>query len=503
MRVSSYPEGFASFADYRVAKLNLLQEAGVHDYPDSYRITHTLAEAAALDDNAGPVRVAGRIVALRKVGKLTFCHLQDLQGRLQFSLKQDLLGAEIYGLFGRMIDIGDFVGIEGTMYTTNTGEKTVQTAVCTFLGKSLRELPEKWHGITDQELRWRQRYLDLISNSESRRVVMLRSKMLSVIRRFLEDRGFIEVETPILTNKPSGALARPFLTHHQALDIDVYLRIAPETYLKQCIVAGFNHVFEVARCFRNEGISPVHLQDFTMIEGYSAYFNYRDNMALMRDLILAVFDELFASRVITMGGKEVDFGAEWPQVNFRDVILKDTGIDIDVFVDAPGLLSAIKEKGINLEQDNLQKLGRGNLIDLLYKKVSRPLLIEPTFLVGHPTDLSPLARQNDDNPAIVDRFQLLANGAELINAYSELVDPVDQRLRFEQQAALRTQGDLEAMPLDEDYLRAMEYGMPPISGWGIGVDRLLQVLLNLDNIREGVLFPLMRPIEDTTQAEKS
>ncbi|MCL2056916.1 MAG: lysine--tRNA ligase [Oscillospiraceae bacterium] len=483
------------FPSYRIDKLKNLREGGVHCYPERFAVSHTLAEAALLPDGAENVRVAGRIAAIRKLGKLTFCHLQDVHGRMQFTLKQDILGAENYALFHRGVDIGDFLGVEGTAFTTKTGEKTVQAASYTFLGKALRELPEKWHGLSDQEARWRQRYLDLISNAESRKAALLRPRLLSVIRRFLESRDFVEVETPILTNKPSGALATPFFTHHQALDIDVYLRIAPEMYLKRLVTGGFTHVFEVARCFRNEGISPVHIQDFTMIEGYSAYFNYEDNMKLLREMILEVLRELFGGTVVSVGGNEIDFESEWRTVSFRDLILEDAGIDIAACPDNTSLLREITSKSIYLEHEDLPSLGKGNLIDLLYKKVSRPKIIAPLFLVGHPTDLSPLARRSDSDPNTTDRFQLLINGAEVINAYSELVDPIDQRLRLEEQAALRLQGDTEAMPLDEDYLLCMEYGMPPISGWGMGIDRLLQVLLGLDNIREGVLFPLMRPLD--------
>ncbi len=481
------------FPEYRLSKLELLKEMGVNPWPERFEVTHTLAESAELADDTAGVRIAGRIVAIRKLGKLTFAHLQDIQGRMQFALKKDVLG-ERYADFHKTVDIGDFVGVTGTVFTTKTGEKTVMADEYVFLGKALRELPEKWHGLQDIELRYRQRYLDLITNEESRRVFLLRSKMLKAIRNFLDSRGFIEVETPVLTNQASGALASPFITHHNALDIDVYLRIAPETYLKRCVVGGFTHVYEVARNFRNEGISPVHLQDFTMIEGYSAYWNYQDNMRLMRDMVLHVLDQLFGSTTITIGDREIDFSQEWPVVTFRDIILQDAGIDIDEHADGPSLLAAVKAKGIRLEHDNLEALGKGNLIDVLYKKVSRPRIINPTFLTAHPIELSPLARQNDDNPAITDRFQLIVNGAEIVNAYSELVDPIDQRSRLEQQAALRSQGDAEAMPLDNDYLKAMEAGMPPISGWGMGIDRLLQVLLDLDNIRDGVLFPLMRPL---------
>lgn len=481
--------------EYRLQKLAAINELGIQAWPERFESTHTLAAAAELPDGTENVRIAGRIVALRKLGKLTFAHLQDLEGRVQIALKRDTL-EDAYNIFHKIIDIGDFVGITGSVFTTKTGETTVMTEEYVFLGKALRELPEKWHGLTDIELRYRQRYLDLITNAESRRVALLRSRLIKALRNFLDERGFIEVETPILTNQASGALARPFQTHHNALDIDVYLRIAPETYLKRLVVGGFTHVYEIARNFRNEGISPVHLQDFTMVEGYSAYWNYEDNMKLMRSMILYILENVFGTYQIQVGEHLIDFSQEWPVVTFRELLLQDAGIDINCYPDGPSLLAAIREKGIQLEHENLEALGKGNLIDVLYKKVSRPKIIAPTFLTAHPIELSPLARRNDKDPTIADRFQLIVNGAEIINAYSELVDPIDQRQRLEEQARLRSQGDEEAMPLDHDYLRAMEHGMPPISGWGIGIDRLLQVLLDLPNIRDGVLFPLMRPLNE-------
>jgi len=483
----------ADFPEYRMQKLEQLQAAGTQRWPERFETTHTLLAGSDLPDNAAGVCVAGRVVAIRKLGKLTFAHLQDMEGRLQFALKKDILG-ERYDFFHQTVDIGDFIGVCGSTFTTKTGEKTVLADEYTFLGKALRELPEKWHGLSDVELRYRQRYLDLITNEESRRVFLLRTKTIKALRNFLDSRGFMEVETPILTNQASGALAKPFITHHNALDIDTYLRIAPETYLKRCIVGGFNHVYEVARCFRNEGISPVHLQDFTMVEGYSAYWNYQDNMRLMRELILHILGEVFGGFEIQVGDHRIDFSQPWPVVSFRELIIKDAGIDIDEHADGPSLLRAIQQRGIALEHENLQALGKGNLIDVLYKKVSRPKMISPVFLTEHPIELSPLARRNDHNPQVADRFQLVVNGAELVNAYSELVDPIDQRQRLEEQSQLRSQGDEEAMPLDNDYLKAMEHGMPPISGWGMGIDRLLQVLLDLPNIRDGVLYPLMRPL---------
>lgn len=481
--------------DYRSEKLARLKALNIQGYPERYPVTNSLKEASTLPDGTADIRVAGRLVAIRKMGKLTFAHLQDIEGRMQIALKQDQLG-DGYGVFHEVVDIGDFVGVAGSTFTTKTGEKTVQVSEWMYLGKALRELPEKWHGLRDVELIYRQRYLDLISNEESRRVFLQRSRLLSELRRFFESRGFIEVETQILTNKPSGALASPFVTHHNALDLDLYLRIAPETYLKRLIVGGFTHVFEVARCFRNEGISPTHLPDFTMVEGYSAYFNYEDNMHLLRELIIHIVQELFGRTTVRIGEQEIDFGADWPVVTFRDLILRDANIDIDVYPTAEDLLAAVRRQGIHLEHADLTKLGTGNLIDVLYKKISRPKLFAPTYLTCHPVDLSPLARRNDHKHAITDRFQLVVNGAEIINGYSELVDPLEQRARLEEQARLRSQGDAEAMPMDEDYLLAMEYGMPPISGWGIGVDRLMQVLLDLPNIRDGVLFPTMRPLDE-------
>jgi lysyl-tRNA synthetase class 2 len=406
------------------------------------------------------------------------------------------LGQEAYEQFHTLVDIGDFVGAKGEMFTTKTGEKTLQASQYQFLGKCFRPLPEKWHGLTDVETRYRQRYLDLVMNAETRNRFLLRSKLVSEMRSFLEKRNFIEVETATLQANPSGALARPFITHHNTLDIDLYLRIAPETYLKRLIVGGFTNIFEFARCFRNEGISPQHLQEFTMVEGYSAYWNYEDNMKLIRDMFLHLIEKCFGTLVVKIGEQEVDFGRDWPRVTFRELILKDCGIDIDEYKTTAELLKVIRSKRIELEHEEPEVLSRGNLIDLLYKRVSRPKIVQPTFLVAHPIDLSPLARANDQNPDLTDRFQLIVNGAEIVNAYSELVDPIEQRKRLEEQAARHSEGDEDAMVKDDDYVTAMEYGMPPISGWGLGIERLIQFLTNCDNIKDCVLFPTSRPKND-------
>jgi lysyl-tRNA synthetase class 2 len=334
-------------------------------------------------------------------------------------------------------------------------------------------------------------------NEDTRQRFLVKFNFMREVRRFLEDNGYLEIETPVLIDKPSGATARPFLSHHNALDIDVYLRIAPETYLKRAIVGGFTKVFEFARCFRNEGIDTTHLQDFTMLEGYCAYFNYQDNMVFLQTMLSHVVTKLFGKPELNIGDKVIDFAGEWPIISFRDLLLRDCGIDICLYDSAGSLLQEIKARNISLESDTeLSLLGRGNLIDLLYKKVSRPKLISPTFLVEHPTSLSPLARANDNNPEVVDRFQLIINGAEVINAYSELVDPIDQKQRLITQARLKANGDDEAMPLDLDYITAMEHGMPPISGWGMGIDRILQVLTGEENIKNMLLFPLMRPFKN-------
>jgi len=481
--------------EFRKAKLENLSKT-VQAYPERYERTHELKDVGSLEDGTTGVKIAGRILSKRKMGKMAFVHISDIEGKAQLALKKDVLGEEQYNFFFENIDNGDFIGAEGEIFTTQTGEKTLRVSAYTFLGKCLRPLPEKWHGLVDIEACYRQRYLDLIMNNDTKKRFVLRTKMISAIRSFLESKGFLEVETPILLNKASGALARPFITHHNALDIDMYLRIAPETYLKRLVVGGFTNVFEIARCFRNEGIDKTHLQDFTMIEGYSAYWNYRDNMKLMKEMFLYILENVFGTLKISIAGTEIDFSQEWEELSFRDAIMRDADIDINNFKTADELRKEIKAKGIVLEVDNLDELGLGNLIDQLYKKVSRPKIVNPTFLTSHPTELSPLARANDDNPDITDRFQLVVNGVEIVNAYSELVDPAEQRKRLEIQAKSRDNGDDEAMVKEDDYLLAMEYGMPPISGWGVGIDRLLQLFLEQDNIRDCILFPLMRPLED-------
>ncbi|GGA67935.1 lysine--tRNA ligase [Ornithinibacillus halotolerans] len=480
--------------EVRNEKLMSLIQQGVPVYPDQFNTNYELQEAAKLDDGVNHVRVAGRIMGIRRFKKLTFITISDIAGRLQLLLKMDEIEEELYRQFQDYIDIGDFIGVEGRMYSTKTNEKTLRIERLQLLGKALRSLPEKWHGLTNVETRYRQRYLDLLMTEETQRRMLARIQMISALRRFFEDHQFLEVETPVLQHTSSGAIAKPFQTHHRALDTELNLRIAPETYLKRLIVGGFTKVFEFAKCFRNEGISPQHLQEFTMVEGYAAYWNYEDTMKLMRDMIIHVLNEVFHTTTISIAGHTVDFSEEWEVISFRDLIFRDTGIDIDLYPTVEALREETKRNGIELEHADIESLGRGNFIDILYKKVSRPYMMKPTFLINHPIDLSPLARANDMNPSITDRFQLVINGAEVINAYSELVDPTEQRSRLVAQAMLKSNGDEEAMEMDEDYLLAMEYGMPPISGFGFGIERLLMVLTDSETIKDCVLFPLTRKL---------
>ncbi|WP_281533013.1 lysine--tRNA ligase [Anaerocolumna aminovalerica] len=484
-----------SLDESRMNKLEFVR-GRTNPYPERFEKTHELKDIIALEDGISGVRAAGRIVLMRKMGKLSFLTIFDVNGKVQIAIKKDTVGEEEYEFFKKSFDIGDFIGVQGDIFTTQTGEKTLRASKIYFLGKALRTLPEKFHGITNIDSCFRQRYLDLIMNKETRDRFLFKFNFIKEVRRFLEDNGYMEIETPVLIDHPSGALARPFISHHNTLDMNVYLRIAPETYLKRAIIGGFTKVFEFARCFRNEGIDASHLQDFTMLEGYCAYYNYLDNMAFLQEMLINVITKLFGKAQITIGDKEIDFSGEWPIVTFRDLIYGDCGIDINQYDTAEMLIAEIERMGIQLESEtDIHMLGRGNLIDLLYKKVSRPSIIDPTFLIEHPTSLSPLARANDDNPEVVDRFQLIINGAEIINAYSELVNPIEQKNRLMEQARLKAGGDEEAMFMDNDYITAMEYGMPPISGWGMGVDRVLQVLTGQDNIKNLIMFPLLRPLE--------
>ena len=482
--------------DERLEKLRRLREDGVAAYPERFETTHTIAAARELEVGTAGVRVAGRLVLKRVMGKLTFATLQSNGGRIQISLTRDELAEDVeaskalYKRFQKLVDLWDHVGVEGELYRTKKEELTIKVASYTFLGKALQPPPSKYQGQTDVEQNWRKRYVDLISNPETFDRFRFRSRLVRALRRGLDEAAFDEVETPVLCNQASGALARPFKSHHNSLDMEVVLRIAPETYLKRLIVGGYERVYEFARCFRNEGMDPSHLQDFTMLEFYAAYWNYEDNMRFTERLLKSTIQEALGTLKVQRGERTIDFGGDWPRRSLAELIQEHSGIDIHAYDDAAALRAEILSRGIELENPDV---GRGSLIDQLYKRTARPKLIQPTFIVQHPIDLSPLARRSDGDARVADRFQLVVDTWEVLNAYSELVDPLDQRARLEEQAQLRTAGDDEAMPLDEDYLTAMEYGMPPISGWGMGIDRFCALLMDVPNLRDVVWFPLMKP----------
>lgn len=482
----------------RIKKLELIKELGMAPYAAKYNRTHTIAEARELAVSTQGVCVAGRVILSRNMGKMGFCQLQDFSGKIQLVFKVGEINQETYKTFFSILSIGDFVGVEGEIFTTQKGELSVLVKSFTFLSKALRALPEKWHGLKDVETKYRKRYLDLITNKETLDRFKFRSEFIWELRKFYTENGFLEIDTPVLSNSASGALAKPFKTHYNALDLDVFLRIAPELFLKEAIVGGFDRIFEVARVFRNEGMDTSHLQEFTMIEHYAAYWDYEDNMRFTEKMLTSVIQKLKGSLAVQIYNKneelvDVDFTGPWRRVTFRELLIEDCGIDIDAFPTVEGLRGEIQKKGIDIVDS--EKLGRGNLIDSLYKKVSRPKLVKPVFLLNHPIDLSPLARKNDINPLIVDRFQLVVNGWEILNAYSELIDPIDQNARFEQQTEAKLGGDDEAMTKDDDYVEAMEYGMPPVSGWGMGVERIVALLTQQKNLRDVVMFPLLRPKE--------
>ncbi len=496
------------FAD-RQRKLNELKEAGIQTFVGRYERTHTATEALQHAEKSAPraleeitaspkadIKLCGRLTLMRPHGKLTFAHLKDISGKIQICFMQDFLGVDQYKLL-RKIDIGDFIGVTGELFVTKHGETTLLVKEFILLSKTLRPLPEKFHGVQDTETKYRYRYLDLLTDEDTWARFQFRASLIREIRSYLDQQQFMEVETPILTSIASGAAAKPFSTHHNALDIDMYLRIAPETYLKRCLVGGFERVYEFAKCFRNEGIDPSHLQEFTMLEYYAAYWNFEDNMDFTEKMIQTVMQKLLGKLEIELvdrdGHKQlINFGGKWPRLQFAEIIKNDCGIDILAhYGDAKSLLAEIQAKKIMIEKAHT--LGYGNLCDALYKRVSRPSLIQPCFVIRHPVDTKPLVRRSDADPRLADTFQLLVNTWEVINAYSELVDPLDQRARLEGQVEAREHGDEDAMPMDEDYLLAMEHGMPPISGWGMGIDRFTALLTNQDNLKDTVLFPMMKP----------
>lgn len=461
-------------------------------YPDSFKRTHTLKEAKMLDDGTTDVSVCGRIIFMRKMGKLSFVRIRELEGDLQLELKVDEIGEEKYDFFKKLIDSGDFIGATGEIFTTQTGEKTLRVKDYQFLGKALRPLPEKFHGLQDTELKYRNRYVDLIMNQESRNVFLGRSKFYAFLHRYLGENGFLEVETPIMQTAVSGAAAKPFFTHHNALNLDMNLRIAPETYLKQCIAAGFDRVYEVAKCFRNEGMDTEHLQEFTQVEWYVAYWNFEDTIVFFQDFIKNALLELIGTTTINYRGNELSFDGTWERINYIAAMKELLGDDFLEIEEPEKLKELVINKGLFTMEDLNEYKSISQIIDFVYKKKIRANIVGPTILYNYPAVLKPLARRNDEDKNAVDVFQVVVCGTEICNAYSELVDPEIQRANFEEQAKAKSQGDDETMELDEDFMGAMEQGMPPISGLGFGIDRLMMLIYNQESIRDVVLFPTMK-----------
>ncbi len=474
----------------RKEKLAQLRARGIDPYPPRFSRTHTAAEAAALAPAAGAgpdVTVAGRIMAMRGMGKASFADLRDGSGRVQAYFKQETLGPEAYAVL-KEIDLGDFLGLTGHLFRTKTGEPTIEVREFTVLAKALRPPPEKWHGLQDVEQRYRQRYLDLLSNPEARAIFETRSKVVARIRRFLDDRGYLEVETPILQGTAGGAAARPFVTHHNTLGRDFFLRIAIELHLKRLVVGGFDRVYEIGRIFRNEGVSTKYNPEFTMLELYQAYADYNEIMALIEEMVNTVAGEVLGDTKVPYGEHVIDVAPPWPRLPLRQAIIDRGGPDIEDYPDADSLRAAFSKLGHHAEDS----WGRGKLIDELMTILVEPHLMQPTFLIDYPIELSPLAKRKPDAPGYVERFELFICGREVGNAYTELNDPIDQRERFIEQARLRAQGDDEAEIADEDFLVALEHGMPPTGGLGIGIDRLIMALTGVTSIREVILFPALR-----------
>jgi lysyl-tRNA synthetase class 2 len=478
----------------RHAKLEALRQRGLDPFGSRYPVSHwagplheRLGSATEEELKAGgPVSLAGRIVALRHHGKTCFAHLMDHTGRIQLYARADQLGDD-YALFTEL-DLGDFIGVTGEMMRTRTGELTLAVKAFTFLAKSLRPLPEKWHGLKDVETRYRQRYVDLVVNPESRRIFLLRSRIVQAVRAFLDARGFVEVETPMMQPIPGGAIARPFKTHHNALDMDLYLRIAPELYLKRLVVGGFERVYEISRVFRNEGVSTRHNPEFTILEFYQAYADYTDLMELTEALFAELAQSLLGRRTLTWGEHTIDLTPPWRRLPFFEALSQALGVPVTPETDAASLAQAAAARGLAATAGPAETLWKD-----VFDELVEPALAQPTFITDFPIELSPLAKRKRDNPRLVDRFEGYVGCRELVNAYSELNDPIDQLARFREQAALLARGDQEAHWLDEDYVRALEYGMPPTAGEGIGIDRLVMLFADQPSIREVILFPHLRP----------
>jgi lysyl-tRNA synthetase class 2 len=481
----------------RIKKLDTLREAGVSPYGARFDVTdragalvqaHGKKSKEQLEQDKIACRIAGRVVALRRFGKAAFAVLQDGSDRIQVYLKKDQLTDQAYKVC-EQLDLGDWIGVSGHLFRTKTDEFTVDVKELTFLSKALRPLPEKWHGLTDVETRYRQRYVDLVANPAVHAIFATRSRLIAAIRSFLIEKGFLEVETPMMHPIPGGATARPFVTHHNALDTDLYLRVAPELYLKRLIVGGFPRVFEINRNFRNEGISTIHNPEFTMLEFYVAYADYHDLIALTEELFGRLAKDVLGGASLDYQGQRIELAGPWRRWSWRQSILEVNGLEPSVLTDRQAALAAARKLGVAVEAD----AALVPILNEIFEETVEPKLIQPTFVTDYPIEISPLAKRKDSDPSLTDRFELYIAGREIANAFSELNDPLDQRQRFEAQVAQREAGDEEAHYLDEDFLRALEHGMPPTAGEGIGIDRLVMLFTNQASIRDVILFPQLRP----------
>lgn len=493
-RVNVPMEELSELLLQRRRKVDSLWEAGINPYPNDFKQQHTSADLQAaygdvqqIEENPSEFVIAGRIIARRSFGKAAFIQVQDRKGRMQLYVKKDAVGEDTYATF-ETFDIGDIIGATGTPFRTKTGELSLHVTAIRLLTKSLLPLPEKFHGLTDVETRYRQRYVDLIVNPEVREVFIKRSRVVNLIRQFMMEKDFLEVETPMMQQIPGGATARPFVTHHNALDMELFLRIAPELYLKRLVVGGFEKVFEINRNFRNEGISIRHNPEFTMMEFYQAYATYEDLMELTEELLCFVAQELLGTLDFVYQGEPISFQRPWRRLTVKEAILEYGTIDAKGLDDRDLAFAYAQQIGLDLPAD----IGYGKLVTEIFEEVAETKLIQPTFITAYPTEVSPLSRKSDQDPEIVDRFEFFCAGREMANAFSELNDPRDQKERFLLQVAAKDKGDEEAHYMDEDYIRALEYGLPPTAGEGIGIDRLVMLLTDSPSIRDVILFPQLR-----------
>ena len=480
----------------RREKMNAYREQGLDPFGGRFARTHLSKDLLGaydqfskeeLEGKEDKVTIAGRMMTKRGKGKAGFAHLQDLSGQIQIYVRKDAIGEEAYEIF-KTADMGDIIGVTGVMFKTNVGELSVKATEFQLLTKSLRPLPEKYHGLKDIEQRYRQRYLDLITNLDSRETFVLRSKIIQTMRRYLDEQGFLEVETPMMHGIPGGASARPFETHHNALDIPLYMRIAIELHLKRLVVGGMEKVYEIGRVFRNEGVSTRHNPEFTMIELYEAYADYKDIMSLTEQMIAHIAKEVLGSTKVIYGEDEIDLEPEWTRLHMADAVKEETGVDFWKQMTKEEAQELAKSHGVEIKES----MTYGHILNEFFEQKVEDTLIQPTFIYGHPVEISPLAKKNKEDDRFTDRFELFIVGREHANAFSELNDPIDQRERFEAQVKERAEGNDEAHLMDDDFLEALEYGMPPTGGLGIGIDRLVMLLTNAPSIRDVLLFPQMR-----------